>query len=87
MNIFSSDLFSVFILLQIFHVIKMGNQRFGPLGLTSKELQSLGKESLNKTIDDSDNGDSIQDLTPKSKKYERNYKKSRVGRCSIQINH
>ena len=85
MNTFSYDLFCVFILLQMLYVIQSGT-RFGPLGFTSEELKSLGEESLNKTVGDSDNDDSNQDLTPKSKEYENNNKKSGEGRCSIQIN-
>ena len=86
MNIFSSGLFCVFILLKMFYVIQSGT-RFGPLGFTIKELVSLDDESLNKAINDSDNDDSNQELTPESKEYENNNEKSRVGRRIIQNNY
>ena len=105
MKRFSSDLYCVFILLQVFYFIQLGARHGDSLDFPRKGERSLGlgsltlpidfelgaplelelseEESLDKTIDDSDNDDSNQDLAPKSEEIENTNQKSKVGRCSI----
>ena len=75
-----SDLFCIFILLQLVYVIQSGTGDSLDLGPLDYGLYD--EESLDRTIDDSDNDDSYQDLTWESKSYENIDRKSRVGRCS-----
>ena len=79
MKRFSSDLFCVFILLQMFYIIQLGARYGSSLGW----FELYGAESLGLYSDESDNDDSNQESTSESKSYENNDKKSRVGRCSI----
>ena len=80
MKTFSSVLLCFFILLQMFYLIQLG-ARLDPYVDLGFELHD--EETLDKTIDDSNDDDSNQELTSESKSYGNIDKKSRVGRCSI----
>ena len=55
MKRFSSDLFCVFVLLQMFFVIQSGGGGGLLPDFVSNDSESLDEESLDKTIDDSNN--------------------------------